>query len=130
MNSDANIAVHLSVGPLQLMVDKTSQVSLSFFASIWWITVDLLVITVVERYFRLGLKNLIPLKVNLLYINYCQGPSLRGNGETCPPQLLDRGRHNIFCPPQHFVMKSNVVVQISWYHYYWKCFPVIKLGNK
>jgi len=62
MNSDANIAVHLSVGPLQLMVDKTSQVSLSFFASIWWITVDLLVITVVERYFRLGLKNLIPLK--------------------------------------------------------------------
>jgi len=54
------------------MVNKTSQVSLSFFTSIWWIAVDMLVISVVERYFRLGLKYLIPLKkVNLLYINYC-----------------------------------------------------------
>jgi len=33
-----------------------------FFISIWWITVDMLVISVVERYFCLGLKYLIPLK--------------------------------------------------------------------
>jgi len=46
------------------MVNKTSQVLLSFFTSrlIWWITVDMLVISVVERYFRLGLKYLILLK--------------------------------------------------------------------
>ena len=31
-------------------------------------------------------------------------------------QLFDRGGHNIFCPPQHFVIKNNVVVQISWLH--------------
>jgi len=32
----------------------------------------MLVISVVEKYFRLGLKYLIPLKkINLLYINYC-----------------------------------------------------------
>jgi len=42
---------------------KTSHALLSFFFnSIWWITVDMLVISVVERYFRLGLKYLIPLK--------------------------------------------------------------------
>ena len=46
----------------QSIINKTSQVSLSFFTSIWWITVDMLVISVVERYFRLGLKYLIPLK--------------------------------------------------------------------
>jgi len=28
---------------------------------------------------------------------------------------LDRGGHNIFCLPRHFVIKSNVVVQISCY---------------
>jgi len=45
------------------MVNKTSQVSLSFFfTSIWWITVDMLVVSVVERYLRLGLKSLIALK--------------------------------------------------------------------
>jgi len=46
------------------------------------------------------------------------------------PQLLDKGGHNIVSPPQHFVMKSNVVVQISWLHYRWKRFPSIKPGNK
>jgi len=56
------------------MVNKTSLVSLSvfFFFSIWWITDDMLLIGVVQKYFRLGLKYLIPLKkINLLYINYC-----------------------------------------------------------
>ena len=45
-----------------------------FFISIWWITVDMLVVSVVERYFRLGISTLTLLvlkKVNLLYINYC-----------------------------------------------------------
>ena len=46
------------------------------------------------------------------------------------PQLMDRGAHNIVCPPQYFVIKSNLVVQISWLHYCWKCFPNIKPGNK
>jgi len=68
MNSDANIAAHLSIGPKVNGQQKTSLVSLSFFSSIWWITVDMLVINVVERCFRLGLKCLIPLKKNnLLY---------------------------------------------------------------
>jgi len=38
------------------------------FTSIWWITVDMLVISIVERFFRLRLKYLIPLKE--MYINY------------------------------------------------------------
>ena len=38
-----------------------------------------------------------------------------GTGEACPLQLLDRGGHHIFCPSQHFVIKSSVVVQISCY---------------
>jgi len=50
MNSDANIARHLSI------------IQQFFFTSIWWITVDMLVINVVEKYFRLGLKYLIPLR--------------------------------------------------------------------
>jgi len=54
------------------MVNKTIVVSLNFFFNFWWITVDMLVISVAVKYFRLGLKYLIPLKkVNLLYINYC-----------------------------------------------------------
>jgi len=54
------------------MVNKSSRVSLSFFSSIWWVTDDMLVISVVEKYFRFGLKYLIPLKKgNLLHINYC-----------------------------------------------------------
>jgi len=45
------------------MVNKTFHVWLSlFFTSIWWITVDMLATSDVERYFRLGLKYLIPLK--------------------------------------------------------------------
>jgi len=59
-----------------------------------------------------------------------QGPSLRGGRGTCLPNVWTEGGHNIFCPPQHFVMKSNVVVQISWLHYCWKFFPSIKPGNK
>jgi len=38
INSDANTAPHLSIGP-KINVNKTSLVSLSFFTSIWWITV-------------------------------------------------------------------------------------------
>jgi len=48
------------------MVNKTSLVSLSFSSSVWWITVDTLVISVVEKYFQIGLKYLILLKKNLL----------------------------------------------------------------
>ena len=65
INSDANILQSCICLLDQLsMVNKTSQVLLSFFTSrlIWWITVDMLVISVVERYFRLGLKYLILLK--------------------------------------------------------------------
>jgi len=40
------------------------------------------------------------------------------------PQFLDSG--DIFCPPQHFVMKSIVVVEISCLHYCWKLLPSIK----
>ena len=29
------------------------------------------------------------------------------------PQRLDKGGHNIICPCQYFVIKNNVVVQIS-----------------
>jgi len=29
------------------------------------------------------------------------------------PQQLDKGGHNVYCPPKHFVIKNNVVVQIS-----------------
>jgi len=36
------------------MVNETLLVSLSFFSSIWWITDEMLVISVVEKYFRLG----------------------------------------------------------------------------
>jgi len=49
------------------VVNKTAQVSLSFFTNIWWITVYMLVISVAERYFPLGLKYLIPLKKKLIY---------------------------------------------------------------
>jgi len=37
-----------------------------------------------------------------------------GDGGDMSPQCLDRGGHDIFCLPQHFVIKSNVSVQISW----------------
>jgi len=62
MNSDTNILTHLSIGP-----KANSQLNLNsfiefFFISIWWITVDVPVISVVEKYIRLGLKYFIPLK--------------------------------------------------------------------
>jgi len=57
------------------MVNKTSLVLLSFSSSIWWITVDTLVISVAEKYFRVGLKYLVLLKkkftVQKFTINYC-----------------------------------------------------------
>jgi len=53
MDSDANRAVHLSLDD-KSMVNKTLLVSLSFFTIFWWITVDMLVISVVEMCFRLG----------------------------------------------------------------------------
>ena len=37
-----------------------------------------------------------------------------GLGGHVPP-TFGQGEHNIVCPPQHFVVKSNVVVQISCY---------------
>jgi len=64
------------------------------------------------------------------YLRLSQGPSLWEDGGDMSPQLLDRGGHNIFCPPQHFVIKSNVVVQISWLHCCWKRLPSIKPGHK
>ena len=52
MNSDADIAAHLSLAP-----KGNDQENLpgfvDFFSSVWWITVDMLVISAVERYFRL-----------------------------------------------------------------------------
>ena len=53
----------------------------------------------------------------------------RDVGDLSPP-TFGRGGHNIFCHPQYFVIKSNVVVQISWLHYCWKSFPSIKPRNK
>jgi len=50
-------------------------------------------------------------------------------GEMSTP-TTGQGGHNIFCTPQHFVMKTNVVVQISSLHYCWKLFPSIKPGHK
>ena len=44
------------------------------------------------------------------------------------PPTFGQGGHNIFCPPQHFEIKSNVFVQISRLHYCWKRFPSKKLG--
>jgi len=60
MDSDANIAAHLSIGPKVNGQQNTGFVEF-FLTSFWWITVDMLVISVVEKYFRLGLKYLIPL---------------------------------------------------------------------
>jgi len=63
MSSDADIAAHLPIGPnVNHQQNLTSFVE--FFSSIWWITVDMLVISVVEKYFPLGLKYLILLKRN------------------------------------------------------------------
>ena len=46
------------------------------------------------------------------------------------PPTFGQWGHNIVCPPQHFVIKTNVVVQISWLHYCCKRFPSTKPGNK
>jgi len=61
MNSDASIAAYLSIAPKD-NGKKISLVLLSFFTNIWQTTVDMLLISVVEKYFRLGLNYLIPLK--------------------------------------------------------------------
>jgi len=60
MNSDANIAAYLYIGP-KFDGHQNFTGFVVFFTSIWWITVDMLVISVVEKYFRLGLMYLIPL---------------------------------------------------------------------
>jgi len=65
MNSGANTATHLFIGP---NVNGKQNITgfVEFFSSrlIWWITDDMLVISVVEKYFRLGLTYLIPLQKN------------------------------------------------------------------
>jgi len=61
---------------------------------------------------------------------YCNaGTEFMGGRGDMSPQLLDSLGHTIFCPPQHFVIKSNVFVQISWLHYCCKRFPSLKPGN-
>jgi len=52
-----------------------------------------------------------------------QVPSLWGNGGDMSTSTFGQGGHQIFYPPQHFVIKSDVIVQTSWLHYSWKCFP-------
>jgi len=54
---------------------------------------------------------------------------VRVYGRNCIPELLDTGGHNIFCPPQYFVIKNNVVEKILWLHYCWRP-PLLKPGNK
>jgi len=62
MNSDANIAAHLSTGANVNGQQKLTGF-VEFFTSIWWmISVDRLVISIVERCFRIGLNYFIPLK--------------------------------------------------------------------
>jgi len=55
MNSDTNIAAHLSIGPNVNGQQNLTGFVEFFFNSIWWITDEMLVISVVEKYFRLGL---------------------------------------------------------------------------
>jgi len=62
MNGDAKIAAHLSIGPKVNGHQNLTGFVEFFFTSTLWITVDMLVISVVEGYFRLGLKYLFPLK--------------------------------------------------------------------
>jgi len=56
MDSDANIAVHLSLGPKVNGQQNPTSFAEFFFTSFGWITVDMLVISVVEMCFRLGLN--------------------------------------------------------------------------
>jgi len=68
MNSGANVAAYLSIGPPNVSGQQNLTGFVEFFfSSIWWITDDMLVISVVDKYFRLGLKYLIPLKKKI----YC-----------------------------------------------------------
>jgi len=74
MNSDANIVAHLSIGPnANGKQNITGFVEFFSSRSIWWITDDMLVISVVEKYFQFGSTYLTPpkKKINLLYTNYC-----------------------------------------------------------
>jgi len=67
MNSDANIAPHLSIGANVNGQQKLTGF-VEFSTSIWWmISVEMLITSIVERCFRLGLKNFIPLRK----LNYC-----------------------------------------------------------
>jgi len=51
-----------------------------------------------------------------------QEPSLRGGGRDMSLTTFGQGGHNIFSP-QHFVIKNNVVLRISWLLYYGKASP-------
>jgi len=56
MNKDTNIAMHLSIGPTVNGQQNLTGFA-EFFTSIWWtISVDMLVISIVERCFRLKVK--------------------------------------------------------------------------
>jgi len=57
MSSDAIIVAHLSTGSNVNGQQNLARFS-EFFTSIWWITIDMPVISVVEKYFRLGLSTL------------------------------------------------------------------------
>jgi len=72
MNSDANVAAHLSTGTNAIGKQNLTGF-ISFFSSrpMWWITNDMLVISVVEKYFRLGLTHLIPLKKKFFTVLIC-----------------------------------------------------------
>jgi len=54
MSSDANIAAHLSIGPNANGQQNLTGFVEIFFTSIWWITGDMLVNSVVEKYFSIG----------------------------------------------------------------------------
>ena len=57
MSSDAIIVAHLSTGSNVNGQQNLARFS-EFFTSIWWITIDMPVISVVEKYFRLRLSTL------------------------------------------------------------------------
>jgi len=62
MNNDANIAAHLFIG--QHVNDRQKVIGFVEFLYqySWMISVDMLVISVVDRCFRLGLNYLVPLE--------------------------------------------------------------------
>ena len=62
MNSDAKIAAHLSIGPNVNGQQNLIGFVQFFHQYLWMIFVDMLVFSVVERWFRLGLNHLIPLR--------------------------------------------------------------------